>query len=283
MLQSLTDCLDIVTEQQPQRQTERCADHADKRAVHKENPHNHPFGCPHRAQNRHIAPFVFHQHNQAGNNIKGRHDYNQGQDDKHHVPFNVYRIKKSGIALFPIINIRTGTDAFFNRFPHRLDHFVVIQCHVNIRHRSRQTEINLGRFQRHKDKIGIIFKHSDFKSTQNLVRLHPRHGSESRHLAVRRNQGNLVPGNNSHFIGQTNADNNVVTAEIFGIDVFYTVAENVLFQQIIFGNSPDHRPLRCFSGRNQKLVFNHRNHGFDIVKLGNFLSSLLIVVKRHAD
>ena len=73
MLQSLTDCLDIVTEQQPQRQTERCADHADKRAVHKENPHNHPFGCPHRAQNRHIAPFVFHQHNQRRNNVKSRH------------------------------------------------------------------------------------------------------------------------------------------------------------------------------------------------------------------
>ena len=76
----LPDALNVEANHDPEKEADDCPDHADRRARDEKHAHDRSLRRPHRAQNCDVLTFVFHEHDQAGNNIERRNEHDQRQD-----------------------------------------------------------------------------------------------------------------------------------------------------------------------------------------------------------
>lgn len=56
--------------------------------------------------------FVFHQHDEAGDDVEGGDHDNERQDQEHHVAFDLQRCEEAGVALAPVVKARVGAEQF---------------------------------------------------------------------------------------------------------------------------------------------------------------------------
>lgn len=130
--------------------------------------------------------------NQSGDDVECCHQNNQRQDDKHHVAFHVHGVEKGRVRL-PVVIDKGAVARTFYRRADKLARIVqigvVAQRNVNAGNAVAERKEFLRRRQRHKDKIGVIFVHSEVERSGHAVALHPRHRAEHGDFPVRGRAG----------------------------------------------------------------------------------------------
>jgi len=89
---TVADGFDVQADDDAENDADNCTENTNHCAGHEENPLNSALARPHGAQDGDIGAFALDQHYQAGNDIQGGNQDNQGENQKHHIALNSQRI-----------------------------------------------------------------------------------------------------------------------------------------------------------------------------------------------
>ena len=131
-----------------------------------------PLRGAHGAQDADLAALVLHQHDEARDDVEGRHQHDHRQDDEHHVALHLEHGEEAGVALAPVDEVQRGDAGLLHGAPRARPHLVwVVHDHLEHVDRFALVEKALRLGERHEDHAAVVLRHAHLEERHDLVGL----------------------------------------------------------------------------------------------------------------
>src|SRR6185503_10007595 len=122
--------------------------------------------------------------------------------------FDLHGAEKIGVAAGPVRDIDIRIEGMREFTPNTRSGKQILQFQTNARYLALHAIEFLVVIEMNQRQPGIVLVHADFEDTDDVELLEPRHDSGPRHLALRRDDNNLVAESRANAERQFTAQHN---------------------------------------------------------------------------
>ena len=176
-------------------------------AAEEEHAQDRAAGGAHGAHDGDVAALALHQHGDAGDDVEGGDQDDQGQDQEHHVALDLERGEEmaSWAAASRPAGRRSPMRAAGRAGRRRPGRGRATMISIAFT-RSRQLEVGLRVGERHEDEAVVVLVHADLEHRADGEGLDPRHDAQRGRRTLGRDQGELAAEPEAHPLRHAAAD-----------------------------------------------------------------------------